>query len=390
MSGAEVLSDDGYIAGTEIPIVPIYGNREYIDNVERFKGHVHDKIDSQRAYNAKVSRLHELDSTSPRQRPIFTPEQMPPELRDLWALGDVDRHGYALVNPLIDPATGQIIHAGPIGMIEPIQLPPVTAALIQQSNMDLIEDDQDSSDTVKANVSEEAMNLAATRIDAKSGIYLDNIRQSEQRAGEIYESMCADVYWEEGRKVPTMDEDDGDGEAVLHEAYTDKSGIYSKRNDFTRGKYKVIVSVSEATATRRDKAVRAALNTAEIAGKMGDTELGQAALLTAIMNQDGEGLDSLKKFARRKAVALGLEEPNEEEKVALAREAENAQQQPDPNAELVKAQGVALQAGAAKDMKTIEKMDAEIDLLDVKARATAAGVMIEARHIDSPNVAPLK
>jgi hypothetical protein len=79
---------------------------------------------------------------------------------------------------------------GPIGKIEPPQLGPVTAALLQIANTDLTED-MDDPDQVKANTSEEAMNVAATRVDAKSGIYLDNMRQSVQREGEIYLSMAA-------------------------------------------------------------------------------------------------------------------------------------------------------------------------------------------------------
>jgi hypothetical protein len=60
---------------------------------------------------------------------------------------------------------------------------------------------------VKANVSAEAMDIAATRTDAKAEIYMDNMRQSMQRCGEIYLSMARDVYVEEGREVPTLSED---------------------------------------------------------------------------------------------------------------------------------------------------------------------------------------
>jgi hypothetical protein len=74
---------------------------------------------------------------------------------------------------------------GPIGKIEPPQLQPVTAALLQIAAGDLQAETDDGSDEVKANTSAEAMDIAATRIDAKSAIYLDNMKQSVQREGEI-------------------------------------------------------------------------------------------------------------------------------------------------------------------------------------------------------------
>ena len=57
------------------------------------------------------------------------------------------------------------------------------------------------------------MDIAATRKDTKSAIYLDNMRQSVQREGEIYLGMAKEIYFEPGRIVETMTEEgeDGDG-----------------------------------------------------------------------------------------------------------------------------------------------------------------------------------
>jgi hypothetical protein len=66
------------------PIVPVYGKRWFVDNQERFRGHVSKLMDAQRIYNAKVSKLSETDSLAPREKPIFLAEQMPPSLQDLW------------------------------------------------------------------------------------------------------------------------------------------------------------------------------------------------------------------------------------------------------------------------------------------------------------------
>jgi hypothetical protein len=357
MSGAEVLKDQGLIAGDRIPIVPVYGKRAYIDGVERFTGYVQDRMDRQRVYNSQVSRLAETSLQSPREIPIFAAQQMPPNLAEQWANQIVDRHAFALVEPLIDPGTGNIISAGPIGKIDPPQLPPVTAALLQLSRTDLVDNQQDGADEVKANTSADAMDIAAARIDAKSGIYLDNMRQSVQCEGEIYLSQCADVYFEPLREVETMTEDGNDGTAVLVQPFTDAKGISKYRNDFTRGHYKVIVNVTEATATRRDKTVRSSLNIAEVATQAGNNELANVAILTAVMNQDGEGMTDMQTYARKQLVAMGAVEPNDEEKAAMAQAA--GQQQPDPQADLVAAKVEETKASAAEKAASAELKTAQ-------------------------------
>lgn len=357
LSGAEVLDDCGYIAGTEIPVVPVYGKRWFVDNQERFRGHVSKRMDAQRIYNAKVSKLGETDALAPREKPIFAAEQLPPALQELWAEQEQMRHPYALVNPLYGP-NGELIALGPIGKIEPPQLAPVTATLLQIAAGDLQEETDDGADEVVANTSAEAMDIAATRIDAKSEIYLDNMRQSVQREGEIYLGMCREVYYEPGRSVETMSEDGEDGEAILAESYTDDDGANRIRNDFTQGKYKVIVDVTEATATRRDKTVKAMLRLAEVAVGAQVLDLAKNSLLVGVMNLDGEGTTDMQKWARAQLVAEGVIDPNEEEKKQLEEASQN--QQPDPTMILAEAQALALKAGAGKDAAQAQKILADM------------------------------
>jgi hypothetical protein len=207
-----------------------------------------------------------------------------------------------------------------------------------------MEDYQDGSDTVKANTSADAMDIAASRVDAKSGVYLDNIAQSVQREGEIYFGMAREVYADKGRIVETMSEDGDDGSAEIGQNITDAKGVNRTINDLQAAKYKVIVSVTEATATRRDKTVRSLMNVANVAGTIGDTELAQAALLTAVMNTDGEGSEDFIAFARQRSIGLGLVKPNDDEQAAIEAAAE--EQQPDPTQGLLEAQAAALASEA--------------------------------------------
>lgn len=383
MSGVEILKDNGYVAGPNIPIVPVYGMREYIDNMERFTGHVQSRMDSQRLYNAQVSNLAETSALSPRETLIFTPDQIPPgsSMAEAWARANVDRPPFLYANPLLD-GEGNIVTAGPVAKLDPPQLAPVQAALLQIASSDLTEDDQDGAEQVKANTSEEAMQLAAARVDAKSGIYLDNIRQSIQREGEIYLGMAEVVYCEPGRAVDTMSEDGEHGQATLAEPYTDRTGKHFIRNDLSRGKYKVIASVTEATTTRRDKTVKSCLNTAQVAQAAGDNELARIATLTAVMNQEGEGMSDLQAYARKQLVAAGVVQPNEEEQKAMDEAAEN--QQPDAAQTALMAQAKELEASAGLKVAQTGKAVADTGLSEAKRIETLAKAHVAISPADIP------
>ena len=368
LSGAEVLEDRGLIAGPNIPIVPVYGKRYFVDGQERWEGCVQPKMDDQRLHNMVLSRLGEITSLSPREVPIFAPEQMVGNIPQLWADANIERKPYLLVEPLRDDQ-GNIIQNGPVAYVKPPDVPPAMAAIISYTSQSLMEDYQDGAEAVKANTSAEAMDIAATRVDAKSGIYLDNIAQSMKREGEIYFGMIADVVHEEGREVETMTEDGDDGKAIIKQMVGDGKVI----NDFQGAKYKVIVSVTEATATRRDKTVRSMMQIADVAFKVGDTEMAQAALYTAILNTDGEGSDDFIQFVRQKALPIGLVKPNEDEKAAMEEASQNAQ--PDPTQALIEAQTADLAASA-------EERAAKVVDIQASAQKKAAETAKIAQELD--------
>jgi len=380
MSGAEILKDCGYIAGTEIPIVPFYYKRSYTDNQERWRGYVQKRMDSQRIYNAKIGKMSEQDSLTPFEVPLLTPEQVAGH-EGTWARGNIDRLPYRLINPITGP-DGTPIVQGPIGTLNPPQLAPVAAALLQIASNDLTDED-DNADEIKSNTSHEAMELAATRIDAKSGIALDNFRQSMQRCGEIYLSMVKDIYYEPGRKVPTLGDDGADGEATLHHGATNDNGVYETINDFARGNYKVISDVTEATSTKKDKTVRACLSGAEIAATAGDQQLAQAFIYTAAANMDGEGMEDLQSWLRTQMLNIGLAKPTPEEQAAMEAAAEG-QKQPDPTQTALLAQAMELIASGKLKEAQAGKAVADTRQSEAKTVLTLA----QAHNLGEPVEAP--
>lgn len=335
MNGFKILRDVGYIAGCHIPIVPVYGRVDWVDNMERWRGYVAKRIDRQRIYNTLIAKLVEMAALTPREVPIFAPEQMTPAIAEEWARANVDRLPFLRALPLYNQ-DGSIATAGPLAKVEPPQVPQSWAALLQLVGNDLAEDD-DNADEVKANTSVDAMELAADRVDSRSEIYLDNNRLSEQRAAEIYLSMARDTYFEPGREVETMTDDGQDGTAVLGEAVVDDNGVYRIRNDLSVGRYKVRADVQEATTTKRAKAVRQALELAEAFSNAQSPQDALAALYTAVQNMDGEAIHDLQDYARQKALQLGAVKPTPEEEREMQQAAAMQQQQPDPQMMLASA-----------------------------------------------------
>lgn len=368
MSGSAILKDCGYIAGPNIPIVPIYYRRDWVDSMERWRGYVGKKMDAQRIFNAANAKLTEIDSLSPNEKPVFAPGQIDDKQAGQWARSNIDRLPYLTAHPLLNP-DGSVAQTGPTFMVKPAEVPQVTVTRLQFALQVLAQDD-DPSEQVKANVSADAMDIAAARVDAKSGIALDNMRKSVAREGQIYLGMAREVYYEPGRKVETLTIDGQDGEAELAQPHIDDNGVYKIRNDLSQGQFKVIASVEEATTTAQDKTVRKCLAAAEIATQAGDQELAQAYILTAAQNMTGEGMQDMVAFARNKAIGIGLTKPTKEEQqqIEQAQQAQG-QGQPAPAEQALMAQAGKLQSEAALNAAKVQQVSADAMLKTAQAQA---------------------
>ncbi|WP_284278666.1 portal protein, partial [Sphingobium jiangsuense] len=131
-----------------------------------------------------------------------------------------------------------------------------------------------------------------------------------------------------------------------------------------------ICAIGADAGQRRDKTVKSCLNTATVAQAAGDTELATVATLTAVMNQDGEGMTDLQAYARKRLVSMGVVAPNEEEQRAMEEAAAN--QQPDATQQALMAQAQEFEASAALKIAQIGKTEADTALSKAKAVETLA------------------
>ena len=208
LSGGAVLEDCGYIAGKHIPIVPVYGKRWYIDNVERCMGHVRLSKDAQRLKNMQISKLAEISAFSTVQKPMFFPEQVH-NLENWWKQDQKENFPYLLINP-IKNAAGEIIANAPVSFTQSPPVPPAMVGLLQVTEQDMQEilGSPQQGDKMVSNISGKAVEMIQQRLDMQTFIYMSNMAKGMRRCGEIWLSMAREIYAEKGREMKSMSEND--------------------------------------------------------------------------------------------------------------------------------------------------------------------------------------
>lgn len=373
MSGNKVLEDCGYIAGNCIPIVPVYGKRWFIDNVERCMGHVRLAKDPQRLKNMQVSKLAEIAAISSIQKPILTPEQITGH-EVMWSQDNLKNYPYLLVNPVTD-AMGNTTAIGPASYTQSPQIPPAMAALLQITEQDMqdVLGNQQAGEQMQPNMSGKAVELIQNRLDMQTYIYVSNFSKAIKRSGEIWLSMAKDILIEEGRKMKGVTEQGEADQITLLKPMMSDDGAVDYENDLSSADFDVSVEVGPSSASKKQATVRALTGMMSISQ---DPETLQVLGAMAMMNMEGEGISDVRAYYRNKLIRLGVVKPTEEETKAL--QAEQANQQPDPNAEFLAASAENAQAQAAKAR-------ADTVLTIAKTKNTEADTLEKMSNIDIAN-----
>ena len=377
MSGGKVLEDAGYIAGKNIPIVPVYGKRWFVDNVERCMGHVRLAKDPQRLKNMQLSKLGEISALSSVEKPILVPEQVQGH-QVMWAEDNLRNYPYLLVNPITGP-NGESQISGPVAYTKSPAIPPAMGALLQLTESDMAEilGNSQQADKMVSNISGKAVEMIQTRLDMQTFIYMTNMAKAMRRCGEIWLSMAKDIYVEENRKMKTIDNMEQVSSIDLMKPMIDQeSGELIFENDLSEANFDVAVDVGPSFTSRRDATVRALTGMMQVTS---DPETQMILQAMAVMNMDGEGIGDIKEHFRKKLVQMGVVKPTEEEQQAML-EAMMAQgQQQDPQAMYLMAAAAEAQARAVKAQADTEYTLARSEETKAKTVQTLSNIDIDQR-----------
>ena len=376
MNGNEVLEDLGYIAGNQIPIIPVYGKRWYIDNRERMMGHVRMVKDAQRLKNMQLSRLAEISAYSTVEKPVFSPEQVA-GFEIMWQEDNVKNYPYLLVNPITN-ADGSEQLAGAADYTRAPQIPPAMAALLQITEVDMQDllGKQEAGEDMQPNLSGKAVELIQNRLDQQNFIYMSNMAKAIKRSGEVWLAMSRDIMVEEKRTMKSIEATGEISSVQLSVPVLDsKTGLLETKNDMSRAKFDVAVDVGPTSSSRRAATVRSLTGMMQLTS---DPETQSILTSMALMNMEGEGLSEARKFFRKRLVGMGVVEPTEEEMQQMQEAAQG--QQPNPNDMYLQAAAAEAEAKAGKAQADTAHTLAKTQETEAKTAEILAGIDSQARN----------
>jgi len=362
ISGGKVLEDCGYIAGKNIPVVPVYGKRWFVDNVERCMGHVRLAKDSQRLKNMQLSKLAEISAVSSIEKPIFTPEQIAGH-QVMWAEDNIENYPYMLVNQLTD-MNGNPALVGPSQFTKSPQVPPAMAALLALTETDMqdVLGNQQAGEQLQSNISGKAVELIQGKLDMQAFIYMSNMAKAIKRSGEIWLSMAQEVYVETGRKMKGIGEQGQISAVELQKPMIGENGELKLENDLSEADFDLVTDIGPSSASRRQSIVRSLTGMMQMTQ---DPETMQVLAATAMMNMEGEGIQDIRDYFRQKLIRIGAVKPTEEEMKKLQQEQANTP--PDPQAQF-------LQASAQQAAAQAQKAQADAVLSIARSKESEAKV----------------
>jgi hypothetical protein len=371
LSGAEVIEDYGWIAGCDIPIIPVYGTYEVVDGIQRYHGHVSPTRDAQVMLNVSYSWVAENAATWLPQTPVMDPREIA-GLQNSWINREVERPSYLLKNkisPTPDAAQFAQTEWTPASMTSP-----VLADLLQMCDIglkDILGTQADPADITPSSISGHAVELMQHAQDARSFIYISNLETAMRRSGEVFLGMARDALTEDNREEPLVDEQGQSSTTLLNQPVVDqKTGKLSVKNDLRTARYTVVAQAGPSSSSRRAATAKAFT---AMAGVVMDPQIKTVLEGLAMLNMEGEGVADARVWMRSRLVQMGVIQPTEEEQAEMAAEAKD--QKPDPQAQYLLA--AAENQHAMAQAKTAEaQADADLKLAQAeKAKADAVQVL---------------
>lgn len=341
MSGFEWLKEPERIPGEHIPLIPFYGRRSFVDNMERIEGHAAKAMDAQRLENLMVSMVADnATQTGGDNIPIVDVNMIPGPLAVHWANRNTKRPAFLPMESL-RAADGSIIAAASVSGYTPsTPLSQAVAALLQYTGQSMQQITGSAGiDSIPSNIATDTVDSIFNRLDTQSFIYMDNMAKSMRRCGVVWLSMAREVYGSD-KPMRIMNEDGSDDMVLLNGAVIDRqTGQPVALNDLSVGKYEVSVDVGESFSSRRDATVRQL--TAMLQSLPPQHPYYSIVMSMIIDAMDGEGISDLKDYNRQQLLLQGVMKPKTPEEQQMVQQAQQAAAQ-QPDAQAMAAQGMLL------------------------------------------------
>jgi len=375
------------VVGPNIPVVPQYGERVYVNGVEHYEGITRAAKDAARLRDFMYSYMADIATSSPRETPIFFAEQIEGLEWQYQENGVDGALPYRTINRVAADSTP--LPGGPVGTLPPPQLPPALIAAMQGINESLTETTSSGAPNSIADVSMSGSAVSQVRamLDENSIIFRNGAKIAKRRDAEIWLGMAPEVYGVK-RKVTLTNKDGTTTEEWLQETEYDlETGEERVINNLAEADFDLAVDIGESFGSQRQQSRQ------EIGNLLQSLQPGTKEYMMFLHKYisltDGEGTSDIRKYAQKQLLLMGVREAESEEDIAALEQAQAEQgQQADPALELAKAEQMKAQNGAEKlkiDMYNAEtaRMKAMQEGAKIQADVENLHTKTAGNHIDN-------
>lgn len=354
------------IAGGEIPVVPMYGERAFVEGREHYEGITRLAKDPQRLRNFQLSYLADIVSKSPREKDVYHPEQIQGFEFMYEEAGADNDHPYLLANRT--DANGEPLPIGPVNRVQAPQIPQALAASIDLSRQ-AVEDvanpgtPQDIADT---DLSGKAVAALQRRIDDQSMVYQEGLKHAKRRDAEIFAAMASEVI--DTPRTVTVTRPDGTTEKkqVMSVVIDQETGEPKVLNDLTNIEWEVYADIGPSYTSKKDETKESLDRVLD--RLLPDDPLRELVMLQRLTLEDGVSMQAIRDYSRKQMVLKGYVEPESEEELAMLQQAAQQQGQPDANTILAMAEDKKAQADLMREQREAVKDQADIENAQAKTQ----------------------
>jgi len=389
-SGAEII-DSYAIAGENIPVIPTYGERAFVEGEEHYEGVTRLAKDPQRLRNFQLSYLADIVSRSPLPQPLFNPEQIQ-GFEFMYDKSGADNHyPFGYINR--KTADGELLPPGPVAMMPETPVPQSLMMAIQESRL-AVEDVANPAlpnDIADPDLSGKAMQLITNRLDQQSMVYQQNFKHAERRDAEIYASMASEVYDAPRKVTVTLPDGTRKVESIMEVVQDGETGEMVVLNDLTNMEWDVYAEVGPSYSSKKEQTMEQ-LQQMAMSVAQSDPAMHKMLILKQATLVDGIAFDDIREYARKELILLGVTKPETPEEEQMLAESQQGQQpdammiaamaeqaKADADAAEVQRKGMADQFKAQTDQAKaqVEAFRAQTDRAAVEVKAQEVGANIQ-------------
>lgn len=389
-SGNKIL-EETIVPGEHIPIIPQYGERQFVEGEEHYEGIVRLAKDPQRLRNFQLSYLADIVSRSPREKPIFTQDQIG-GFEDMYEENGADNnYPYLLQNS--KDVNGEPLPVGPTGYIKAPEVPP--ALMLSMGEVRAAVDDVAGAglpaDITDIDLSGKALNAITKRLDMQSYTYQDNHKFAMRRDGEVYASMARDVYdTEQTIVIVKIDGSKSTEEINKPEIkFGEDFGVeHQIKNDVSNMVFEVYADIGpafESVKAQNKEELKELLSSGQL-----DPETHTILLNEYLSMTDGVAFKDLRDWSRKKLIMMGVKKPETPEEEQMLEEMQNQPEKEDPMVMLERmkeqtAQMTQQNKATEHQIKIAQlqdKSENDADKLQVDILAKSRGIEQEQQKID--------